>query len=244
MLNMRGDAAPRDLTAGFKEQYSPCSSEYLLKRRALGSELASEAHDAIEEIFRERGEHLPPRPQAYEQVRDGANTLLFKRAREWVGSFLFSPRRPLWRFCLVAVPLALVPSLFISGLLLLVLKLAGVETLRLLPSFSLQLTWTWLAKVVLIGPILETIVLAVGIWILRWFVKRPTHLAGVSAVLWGIMHGLDGPIRAFGTGWSFFVFSAAYISWRQQSRIRAYLAALIPHSLANLCVLLSFGLLE
>lgn len=166
------------------------------------------------------------------------------RTSERVERFLFRPRRPLWRFCLVAAPLALAPSLFISALLILGLKLAGVDTLRLLPSFDPQLTWYWLARLVLMGPIVETMVLAAGIWILQRFLKRPMRVAVVSAVLWGVAHGLDGPIRALGTGWSFFVFSAAYISWRQHSRTSAYLAAGIPHSLANLCVLLTLGLAD
>ncbi len=47
-----------------KEEFSRLSSEYLLERRALGDELSAEAHAAIEEVFRERGEVLPPRPKA------------------------------------------------------------------------------------------------------------------------------------------------------------------------------------
>ncbi|MDM0022651.1 CPBP family intramembrane glutamic endopeptidase [Variovorax saccharolyticus] len=241
MPSMSGDAR---LTAGFKEQYSPYSSEYLLKRRALGSELASEAHDAIEQIFRERGENFPPRPPSFAPVGDGASPRLWRRTSEWVGRFLFRPRRPLWRFCLVAAPLALGPSLLISALIILALKLAGVDSLRLSPSFDPQLTWTWLARLVLIGPIVETFALAAGLWFLQRFVKRPMRVAVVSAVLWGVAHGLDGPIRTFGTGWSFFVFSAAYMSWRQHSRTSAYLAAAIPHSLVNLCVLLTLGLAD
>lgn len=46
----------------FKEQFSNYSAEYLLEKRALGDELADEAHAAIEEIFRERGDLLPDRP--------------------------------------------------------------------------------------------------------------------------------------------------------------------------------------
>lgn len=45
-----------------KEIFAEYASEYLLQKRALGSELSDEAHKAIEEIFAERGEFLPPRP--------------------------------------------------------------------------------------------------------------------------------------------------------------------------------------
>lgn len=46
----------------YKDQFSDLTSEYLLQKRALGDELSDEAHKAIEEIFAERGEELPPRP--------------------------------------------------------------------------------------------------------------------------------------------------------------------------------------
>lgn len=48
----------------YKQQFRNLSSEYLLQRRAMGSELADDAHAAIEEIFAERCERLPPRPSA------------------------------------------------------------------------------------------------------------------------------------------------------------------------------------
>jgi hypothetical protein len=46
----------------YKEMFADYASEDLLQKRALGDELADAAHSAIEEIFAERGEHLPPRP--------------------------------------------------------------------------------------------------------------------------------------------------------------------------------------
>ena len=46
----------------YKHQFKDMSSEYLLQRRALGEGLADEAHAAIEAIFSERGEKLPPKP--------------------------------------------------------------------------------------------------------------------------------------------------------------------------------------
>jgi uncharacterized protein len=48
----------------YKQQFTNLTSDYLLQKRAMGSELADEAHAAIEEIFAERGERLPPRPSA------------------------------------------------------------------------------------------------------------------------------------------------------------------------------------
>lgn len=47
----------------FKKQFSDLTSEYLLQLRARGDGLSDEAHQAIEEIFTERGEHLPAKPK-------------------------------------------------------------------------------------------------------------------------------------------------------------------------------------
>ena len=46
----------------YKETFINYASEALLEKRALGAELSDDAHTAIEEIFAERGEKLPPRP--------------------------------------------------------------------------------------------------------------------------------------------------------------------------------------
>jgi hypothetical protein len=46
-----------------KERFSRLTSEYLLELRARGDGLSDEAHQTIEAIFAERGEHLPARPK-------------------------------------------------------------------------------------------------------------------------------------------------------------------------------------
>ena len=45
-----------------KETFINYSSEALLEKRALGDELSDDVHKAIEEIFAERNEKLPPKP--------------------------------------------------------------------------------------------------------------------------------------------------------------------------------------
>jgi hypothetical protein len=46
----------------YKKTFAEYASDYLLQKRALGNDLSDEAHEAIEEIFAERGEQLPARP--------------------------------------------------------------------------------------------------------------------------------------------------------------------------------------
>lgn len=45
-----------------RAEYDEYTSEHLLSLRARGDELAHEAHEIIEEIFRARNETIPPRP--------------------------------------------------------------------------------------------------------------------------------------------------------------------------------------
>jgi hypothetical protein len=70
----------------YKSEFQKYESQVLLQKRALGDELNDEAHIAIEEIFAERGEPLPPRPLSpviVESRNKGDATL------KVVGGFLF-----------------------------------------------------------------------------------------------------------------------------------------------------------
>ena len=65
--------------AYFIENYSSLPSEYLIELRGKGPDLVDQAHEAIEEILKSRGESFPPRPaQAintpYEQRKTITNT--------------------------------------------------------------------------------------------------------------------------------------------------------------------------
>jgi ankyrin repeat protein len=63
----------------YKKSFESYASDYLLKKRALGDELDEAAHRAIEEIFAERGESLPPRPSKPVMVNAGAKSIgIFK----------------------------------------------------------------------------------------------------------------------------------------------------------------------
>lgn len=46
-----------------KDRFKDYASEYLLELRARGDDLSEQAHSAIEEIFNERNEAIPPRPK-------------------------------------------------------------------------------------------------------------------------------------------------------------------------------------
>lgn len=216
-----------------KDYYSQYSSEYLLERRALGPELSDEAHGAIERIFEERGEHLPLRTGNCRFAASGKRRPLEMAAAaiRRVGRFLTTPEPPLWRYCAIAGPLALLPSMAVVSVAVLVLHLFGITPRG--PTFP-PMSPFWVFMVVIGGPAIETVFLGLGLWLLGRFIRSPVLLAATSAVIWGLLHGSAAPIWFFGTAWSFFVFSSAYLAWRRHSWWHAFVAAAGSHGLVNL----------
>jgi len=155
---------------------------------------------------------------------------------EGVRKFLFDPQLPLWRYCLIAVPLALIPSLVFSSF---ASWLAGALGFHLTsaPDIPLSLE-TALFWVVVLSPALETLFLAFFLLILSSFGMPRLLVACLSALLWASFHGAYAGLWFFGVLWSFFVFSCAFLAWRQQSFARGYLAAAVPHAMVNLCAVL------
>jgi hypothetical protein len=86
--------------------------------------------------------------------------------------------------------------------------------------------------------VFETLLLAFVLNILSNWIKPKLPVAAISALLWGGLHGLYAPIWFFGTVWSFFVFSCAFLAWRERSFRAAFVAAALPHALVNLTVYL------
>jgi len=216
-----------------KEHYSQYTSEYLHERRALGEELSKEAHSAIDSILLERGESLVP-PVGQSALESSSDGEPFQKVKEWAGRldrFLVTSTPPLWRYCVIAAPLALLPSIAILTIATLLSKLIGLT-----PRFPSHpaMSASWAFVMVIATPVLETVVLAALLWILARFVRARRRLAGASAILWGLLHATAAPIWFFGTAWSFFVFSSAYIAWRERSRTHAFVAAAVPHGLVNL----------
>jgi hypothetical protein len=147
--------------------------------------------------------------------------------------FLLEPRPPLWRYCLLAFPLALIPSLTLSILAFAVAGALGAEVEHLKPPRH-DATITTAFGFIIFAPVIETLLLAGGIFIIKKCTSRTLAIAVVSALAWGSLHAMVGLLWFFGTVWSFFVFSCAYLVWRKWGFGRAYLAAAVPHALINL----------
>ncbi|MFO6419508.1 hypothetical protein ACLBKS_04825 [Hylemonella sp. W303a] len=94
---------------------------------------------------------------------------------------------------------------------------------------------------VVIAPLSETWLLGLTLSLFAKMTPRPLVTATAAAFLWGVLHGLVGWLWFFGTVWSFFIFSCAFIAWRKHSYQQAFIAAAIPHALINLSVMLSIA---
>jgi hypothetical protein len=139
----------------------------------------------------------------------------------------------LLRYALRAVAVGVLPSILLVVVVAGLAALAGIDVGR--PP-EVRLGAGGLVAVVVLAPLLETLLLAALLELLGMVLRSWARIAAVSAVAWGLLHGLVAPLWFFGTVWSFFVFGAAYIAWRPRSIRRAFVAAALPHAFINLAV--------
>lgn len=83
------------------------------------------------------------------------------------------------------------------------------------------------------APISETLLLAGLLKLLLMARSNPWYACGISALLWGVLHGVSNPMRFFGSVWSFYVFGGGYLLWRRRSFQHAFAAAAVPHMIVN-----------
>ena len=119
---------------------------------------------------------------------------------------LFGHSRPLWQQCLLAFPVALVPSLALVASAYALVAALGLST-AVLKAPNLEPTWWELVGTVLFAPLVETFLLAGVLRLLSMVSANTPFIAAVSGLLWGALHGTRAALWFFGTAWSFFVFS-------------------------------------
>ncbi|NKI68296.1 hypothetical protein GN109_02585 [Collimonas pratensis] len=148
-------------------------------------------------------------------------------------SFLFSaPAMPLWCYVLLSFPIALIPSLVLSQSVQWILIFFGVDVASISPSGTIATPGAAFGSIVF-APIAETFILAYMLTVLSSSSLRRIWVVVMAAICWGCFHAISGRLWFFGTVWSFFVFSCAYLVWRQVSFRKAFLAAALPHVLIN-----------
>lgn len=88
-------------------------------------------------------------------------------------------------------------------------------------------------SIVVISPIVETLLMAAGIYLTARVVRSPWRVALVTGVLWGGLHSLMAPAWGLIIWWPFFVFACAWITWRRRSWSAAFGAVAAIHALQN-----------
>jgi hypothetical protein len=140
-------------------------------------------------------------------------------------------------YVVVAWHVALIPSIFIVLAVHAWFSNAGVDVRALQkPPVDIATRSLWIA--VLAAPVIETLVLGGVLRLLEFATRRRQVLALVSALAWGGAHAWFHPLWFFGTVWSFYVFSRAWLAWRPVSYKHAFAAAALPHALVNSSALL------
>jgi hypothetical protein len=155
----------------------------------------------------------------------------------WRRWWRMEARGSLLGYSLVAWHVALVPSLVIVFVAHTLFAGAGVDVSDLQkPPVKLEPRNVWMAA--LAAPLIETLVLGLLLRLLEYATRRRQILALLSALAWGGAHAWFHPLWFFGTVWSFYVFSRAWLAWRPVSYKHAFAAAALPHALVNSSALL------
>lgn len=144
---------------------------------------------------------------------------------------LYRPdKRYFWIYCLGAALVAALGSLALASAAHYVgIAATGVEP----PGPTYSMGWLDFFGVAIFAPLLETALLVVVLGALSRSRFRPLAVAALAALLGAGLHGLLYPLWFFGTVWSLFVFSCAYLAWRTHSAKFGFWAAALPHALLN-----------
>ena len=155
---------------------------------------------------------------------------------QFLRSILFERSRPFWQFCLLAFPVALIPSIVLLGCIHLLLAAAGAN-MALLDSPEREASMAVFLGSVFFASVVETFLLGGLLGLLGRLSTNKPFIATISGLLWGALHAASGVLLFFGTAWSFFVFSCVFQSWRVVSFKQAFVVALVPHMLINVTVI-------
>lgn len=142
---------------------------------------------------------------------------------------LFDNQTSIWKYILRTGLISLVPSIIIA----LILGVTGAITEETGPEFKGSAPGL-LISLVIIGPLLETLLMGGGLWILSFITKRQVLLAVISTFVWAVMHSLFALAWGFVVMWPFFVFSCSYLAWQKRSWWHAILVTSCVHAFQNI----------
>lgn len=141
--------------------------------------------------------------------------------------FLFKPERPL-AYILKAWPLALLPSLALG---LIANRFAPPASAPFGDAERIPAAFLFVMLVV-VGPFLETLIMAAVATVLNRAWGLATA-AVVSALLWGVAHGLVAPLWGMVVWWPFLILTIAFLTWRPRGLWLAIGVAAAIHALQN-----------
>jgi flagellar biosynthesis protein FliQ len=130
----------------------------------------------------------------------------------------------IWRAWLIAF----IPSVVIGVIAASVIAILGYKD----PLPEMSLTF-FLVVGVLIGPWVETVFMGWILGILSLITGRTIYVCLVSAVIWGILHGLQSIVQGLTATWGFFVLSLSFMEWWKKSKNRAICVAALIHTCQN-----------
>jgi membrane protease YdiL (CAAX protease family) len=93
---------------------------------------------------------------------------------------------------------------------------------------------TLFVLLVFVGPLLETLLMSLVIWLLSLRMRSGLAIAVTSAVIWAALHSLADPPWGLTVLWPFLIFSCAYITWLRKSWAAAIWVTMCIHALQNL----------
>lgn len=157
------------------------------------------------------------------------DTIVEQKRQPRLLSLLFDNQISMWKYVLRTGLISLVPSLII----VLILGLTGVVTEDTGPGFKGSALGLFIGLVI-VSPLLETLLMGGGLWILSFITKRQVLLVVISAFFWAGVHSLIAPAWGLGVIWPFFVFSCSYLNWRRRSWWRAILVTSCVHAFQNI----------
>jgi len=155
----------------------------------------------------------------------------------YIKAFIVSPNPPLWRYSLYSFFIAIIPSII---LLFLINWIFDIPNNSIVPTGfdGAGNSYLTIFRLIIATPLLETLILAGVLVFLSKGFSNIFYPALISAILWGLLHSLKAFPAFFGTAWSFFIFSYAFLVWRSVSFKKAFIASAVPHALINLTVVL------
>lgn len=136
--------------------------------------------------------------------------------------------QPILRYVWRAWLIAFIPSIVVSTLATAVFAMLGYEDR--LPDMSPMF---FLIVGVIIAPWVETVFMGCILGVLKLIIKNTLWVCLVSAVIWGVLHGLQSIGQGLAVTWVFFVLSLSFMEWWKKSKTKAICAAALIHTCQN-----------